>query len=1032
MPIQHFLSQTLTTVSLFAIMECTLAPAAESNHVVRNEVSSDKHSLTLAEAEVLIASKQSIRPSDDDITADGAGGADSQPFEFKQDDRVVFIGNGLADRFQHDGWVETALQSQLQGKNVSFRNMAVSGDQVDKQPRDKGFTPEGDYLKLVKPDVIFAFFGYNESYDGIGKADAYKDRLVKMVKRLQDLKPNGKSAPRVVLFSPIAFENKHDPNLPDGTKQNGQLAAYTAATKAAAIAAGVTFVDIYAPTIQAMVSSPNQLTLNGCHLSQEGDRHLGEIIAKQLLGKTITLSEKTHGMLRAAIMGKDWHWQNRYRMTDGNDVWGSRSVLSFVNNQSNADVLKHELTMLDVLSNNRDKVIWAASAGKSIKPDDSNVPAPVAVTSNVGGKSKSSNASKEGSVNYLTPAESASKAKVPDGFEVSVFSSEEKFPGLINPVQMQVDSKGRLWAACWPTYPMWEPLKEMNDSLVIMPDENRDGVPDKHIVFAKVHNPLGFEFWNGGVLVTSGPNLLFLKDTDGDDVADVREVMLQGLGTSDTHHAANNLIYGPDGGIYWQSGVFLVHNYEHPWGSSLNTSEAGMYRFDPRRWTISFHAGNSPNPHGTSFDYWGYCYANDGTGGRSFQVRPEGKGFKMHPLLTKEVRPVPADAIVSSTNFPDNMQQNFLVCNAIGFLGIKNYVLHRDGYQEGKNKFAPGEVWGTPSTEMLISADGNFRPTDAVFGDDGALYVSDWANVIIGHMQHNIRDPNRDKTHGRILRITYKSRPLQPSVKIDGQPIPALLENLKNPIDGIRHRTHVELSERNSKEVIAATRTWMKDFDANKPNEAHHLLEALWVNQQHNVRDEALLKKLLGSSVVHAKIAAQTVNHFWKNVDSTSGQIINLEEAEKAEVAKVPAHLTGADAKAYQLGAEVFRREAHCATCHQPQGTGLANIYPPLVNSPWVLGSETRLIKISLHGLWGKITVNGATYDPLLGVPPMTAFKSILNDEEIAGVLTYVRNSWGNKASAVSPEAVKKVRQDTAKQTTFLVPDELLKEHPLE
>lgn len=1000
----HLLSKTLCSLSLVAIMSLVLAPSAEKKGNKGGDGGKDTSLV--------------------DVPADYK---DPMPFSFQANDRVVLLGNGLADRFQHDGWVETGLQSELKGKNISFRNMAVSGDQVDKMPRDKNFTELHDYLRHVKPDVIFSFFGYNESFAGIDKADDYKNRLIAFVKKLRGIQPNGKSFPRIVLFSPVAFENLNDPNLPNGAEHNARLAAYTAATKKAAEEAGVAFVDIFSPTFQLMESATDNLTLNGCHLSQDGNRRLGEVIVKQLLGQNITLDEKTHGALRNAIMDKNWHWHNRYRATDGNDIWGGRSTLKFVDNQSNAEVLKHELTMLDTLSDNRDKVIWAAASGKKIKPDDSKVPAPIPVKSNVGGGSKSSSAQKEGNTDYLSPTESASKKKLPDGYEINVFSSEEKYPGMINPVQMQVDNKGRLWAACWATYPMWEPLKEMNDALVIMPDENHDGVADKHIVFANVHNPLGFEFWNGGVIVTSGPDLIFLKDTDGDDVADVREVLLQGLGTSDTHHAANNLILGPDGGIYWQSGVFLVHNYEHPWGSSLNANQSGMYRFDPRRKTIAFHAGNSPNPHGTSFDYWGYCYANDGTGGRSYQVRPEGKGFKMHELLKKEVRPVPADAIVSSEQFPDEIQQNFLVCNAIGFLGIKNYVLHRDGYEGRK----PGEVWGVPTTEMLSSQDRNFRPTDAVFGEDGALYVSDWANVIIGHMQHNIRDPNRDKKHGRIYRITYKGRPLQKPVNIDGEPIPALLNNLKHPIDGVRHRTRVELSERNSAEVIAATREWMKGFDPNKEDEAHHLLEALWVHQQHNVRDDALLNKLLGSSVTHAKIAAQTVKHFWDNVDSTSGRIINLEEAEKPIAVTVPAHLTGADAKAYKLGAEVFMREAHCSTCHQPQGTGLGTIYPPLVNSPWVLGDETRLIKLTLHGLWGKIDVNGTIYDPSLGVPPMTAFKSILKDDELAGVLTFVRNTWGNKASAISPEAVKKVRADTSKQTTFYVPDELLKEHPL-
>ena len=113
-----------------------------------------------------------------------------------------------------------------------------------------------------------------------------------------------------------------------------------------------------------------------------------------------------------------------------------------------------------------------------------------------------------------------------------------------------------------------------------------------------------------------------------------------------------------------------------------------------------------------------------------------------------------------------------------------------------------GEVWGTPVQDVLNSNDRNFRPTDAIVGGDGALYVADWQNVIIGHMQHNIRDPNRDHTHGRIFRLTVKNRPLQKPVAISGEPIEKLLENLKHPVNGVRHRTRIELSGRDSDAVI--------------------------------------------------------------------------------------------------------------------------------------------------------------------------------------------------------------------------------------
>ena len=173
------------------------------------------------------------------------------------------------------------------------------------------------------------------------------------------------------------------------------------------------------------------------------------------------------------------------------------------------------------------------------------------------------------------------------------------------------------------------------------------------------------------------------------------------------------------------------------------------------------------------------------------------------------------------------------------------------------------------SRGLLMSGDKNFRPSDAIFAPDGSLYFSDWQNVIIGHMQHNVRDPNRDHVHGRIYRMTAIGRPLQKPVAIDGQPIPALLDNLKSPVDGIRHRTRIELSERDSKEVIAATQEWIKQFDPNKKEDAHHLLEALWLHQQHNVKNPELLQLVLNSPEPHARIAAKTVQHFWVNVEKT-------------------------------------------------------------------------------------------------------------------------------------------------------------------
>ena len=795
------------------------------------------------------------------------GYRDPSPFRFEKGDTVAIVGNGLADRMQHDGWTETLIQAGAPTMGLVFRNMSLTGDRVNKYPRSSGFTKMNDYLTEVGADVVIAMFGYNESFED--EPQNYAKELAKFVDITRKAQPNGKSFPRIVLCSPIAHENLSDRNLPSGRANNQRLLEITEATRNVAQQKGVAFIDLFHTSMEFYATGKFPLTINGVHLNEDGNRQIGGVIASALLGKKAEASPSLQS-LREAVLEKNWHWHNRYRAVDGNDIWGGRSGLRFVDGQTNADVLQHELKMLDVTTANRDKKIWARAQGRDFKVDDSNVPAPVVVKSNVGGKSRSSSAAKEGNLTYMDGEKAIAKMHVPEGFEVNLFADEKQFPQLANPVQLQVDGKGRLWAAAWATYPKWEPLKEMNDALLIFEDTNQDGKADKVKEFARVHNPLGFEFWNGGVIVTSQPDILFLKDTDGDDVADVRYVLMQGIGSSDTHHAANNLIFGPDGGIYWQSGIFLQHNHETPWGPSLTTGTSAMYRFDPRRYTVSLVAGNSPNPHGTAFDQWGYLYANDGTGGRSYQVRPSGNGFKMHQLVDKEVRPVAADAIISSTNFPDEMQQNFILCNTIGYLGIKQYQLHRDGFPE-KN-YQLGEVWGTPTDELLKSDDKNFRPTDAVFGEDGALYVADWHNVIIGHMQHNVRDPNRDKKHGRIYRIIYKDRPLQKPVKIHGASMSQLLENFKHADMNVRHRTRVEISSRDTDQVISVTQDWVKQFDPKKAKDGIPMLEALWVHQQHNVRDMDLLERVLESVDPHVVKGAELVKHWWGPADPAKGE----------------------------------------------------------------------------------------------------------------------------------------------------------------
>jgi mono/diheme cytochrome c family protein len=155
---------------------------------------------------------------------------------------------------------------------------------------------------------------------------------------------------------------------------------------------------------------------------------------------------------------------------------------------------------------------------------------------------------------------------------------------------------------------------------------------------------------------------------------------------------------------------------------------------------------------------------------------------------------------------------------------------------------------------------------------------------------------------------------------------------------------------------------------------------------------------------------------------------LNGKSVEEAKEEITQGDLKGADLELYQKGKEVYERDGSCATCHQADGKGLdASGFPPLAGTRWVLGNEERLIKIAMNGIYGPIEVLGKEYP---GVVPMTPNRDLLNDQELAAVLTYVRNSFGNKASVISLEKVQEVRESTVDKKGFYTAEELLEQHP--
>src|ERR1043166_9327808 len=235
------------------------------------------------------------------------------------------------------------------------------------------------------------------------------------------------------------------------------------------------------------------------------------------------------------------------------------------------------MEILDVMTANRDPKIWAAAQGKEFKVDDSNTPPFIPVITNKPGSGPN------GTHVFLSGEEEISKMQVHPGMKVTLFASEEKFPELIKPQQMAFDTKGRLWVTAWPSYPHWKPKDEMNDKLLILEDTDGDGVAAKCTVFADhLHNPTGFQFWNGGVIVAMCPEILFLKDSTGGDHADTRIALLHGMDTADTHHTSNSFVMDPGGSFYWQEGTFHHTQVETPYGAPQRGATPGRFRYEPR------------------------------------------------------------------------------------------------------------------------------------------------------------------------------------------------------------------------------------------------------------------------------------------------------------------------------------------------------------------------------------------------------------------------------------------------------------------
>lgn len=761
----------------------------------------------------------------------------SLPLEIKTGSRIALVGNTLLERAQFFGHFEALLHQRYPGHNLVVRNLAWSADTPDIQVRPANFADLDQHLTHEKIDVIFAAYGFNESFAGQDGLEKFRISLSGYLKSLQAKSFNGTNGPQIVLVSPIANENIT--GVPAADLNNKRIKLYLETMRSVAKEQGVGFVDVFADTQAAMKNPGSDLTLNGCHLTEEGNA----VFAKSLYeGTFLETAPKVNERVRKVVADKNQQYFRRYRPVNTFYYTGGRNksygYLDFLPAMQN----------FDIMVENRNRQIWDLAAGKSPRPgspivNDSNLPELPATKES------------RGANQWMTAADELKAFKVDDRFEVNLFAGEEQFPDIAAPIQMRWDSHGRLWVSCSTTYPHVYPGNEPNDKLVILEDTDGDGRADKSTVFAdNLHMPLSFEFGDGGVYVSEMPHLTFIKDTDGDGKADLRRQLLTGFGTEDSHHALHDFAWTPDGDLIFRESIFHHSQVETPYGP-VRQQNSGWFRFQPRNHRLtSFGTYHSTNPWGVTFDDWGQHVASHPVYAAAFhsldppypQQHPKPAGLRAYSGTCGQ-------EFVDFKSFPKELQGNYI---KVRYKPTNRVEIHK----WVENEFGYDEQY---VSDLVFSTNLSFIPVDIRFGPRGALYVCDWYNPIKGHAQYSLRDERRDRHSGRIWRITAKGGQLEDSPQIAGASINELLELLKRPEYRYRYWAKRELRAQDPKAVKKALDQWVENLDPADPRFRHHQVEAIWTYRNIDAVNTALLLNVIRCDNHHARAAATQQLRYW-------------------------------------------------------------------------------------------------------------------------------------------------------------------------
>ncbi len=725
------------------------------------------------------------------------------------------------------------LHARFPEHQLSVRNLAWSADTPDLQPRPDNFADLEQHLYRERTDVIFAAFGFNESFAGPKGLVDFRQSLDTYLKKLQTLAFSGQRGPSIVLVSPIACENIAGVAASDMHLK--RLMAYNKVMREVAQRRQVGFADMLTTSHPWLSDPDSDLTINGIHLTEQGYR----LFSRDLFDATFNeLPPEFPDVLRMAVMDKNRQFFRRYRPLNTYYYTGARNkrygYLDFLPAMRN----------FDIMVGNRDLWIWELAQGHlDAKPDDSNVPLlPLTPQS-------------RGANRWLTAEDEQSEFKVDPRFTVNLFASEEQFPDLACPIQMRWDAQGRLWVSCSTTYPHVYPGSEPRDKIIILEDLDKDGRADKSTVYADdLQIPLSFELGDGGVYVSEEPYLCWIGDTNGDGKADKRVRLLSGFGCEDSHHALHDFVWTPEGDLMFRESIFHHSQMETPHGP-VRVKNSAWFLFRPETHRlISFGSYPNTNPWGVTFDDWGNHIASHPVFASAFhslnppypEQHPRAAGLPAYSGVC-------GHEFVDFKSWPEALQGGFV---KVRYKPSNRVEIHQ--WVEQGDHFE--EVY---QGDLIYSSDLSFIPVDLKYGPRGAMYVCDWYNPVKGHAQYSLRDERRDRRSGRIWRIVPKDAQLQDPPPIDGQTVPALLEILKRPEYRYRYWTRRELKEAPREEVKGFLDAWVETLDRADPRFHHHQVEALWLYRTIGEVHPQLLRDILNGASHHARAAATRVLRNW-------------------------------------------------------------------------------------------------------------------------------------------------------------------------